>query len=309
VGQTTSHLQSETIDHRIAALCKRRTWSRWRVGIRPGSLCLFLIALAGLAEGNAYAASIDARERAARKACLDGDFAKGVSMLSDLFLDTHDSTFIFNQGRCLEQNRRYEDAIARFQEYLHVAESSRLRKSDRAAAQKHIEDCRKELPTKSSPPPNPLPTPPAALPAASPPTPPTPAPALSPPVSQPTVSVPSVSPAKQDGAAHDGLRTTGIVTAAVGGAALIAGVVLNLKVNSMASDLEKPGSYSNGKESDRKTYETWGWVSYGVGAAFVAAGTVLYVLGHRNSSSGPGSVAVLPSASPDHVGAVLRGGF
>ena len=54
------------------------------------------------------------KERAARKACLGGDYAKGVSILSDLFLDTKDATFIYNQGRCLEQNGRFSDAILRF---------------------------------------------------------------------------------------------------------------------------------------------------------------------------------------------------
>jgi hypothetical protein len=59
-----------------------------------------------------------AQERAARKACLKGDYGKGVDILADLFVDTKDPTYIFNQGRCFEQNRRYEDAIGRFEEYL-----------------------------------------------------------------------------------------------------------------------------------------------------------------------------------------------
>jgi hypothetical protein len=64
----------------------------------------------------ATAASRQAQERAARKACLSGDFAKGVDILSELFVETKNTTWIFNQGRCFQQNRRYEDAIARFHE-------------------------------------------------------------------------------------------------------------------------------------------------------------------------------------------------
>ena len=53
-----------------------------------------------LVAGQARAARVDARERAAKKACLTGDAAKGVEILADLFIDTDDATYIFNQGRC-----------------------------------------------------------------------------------------------------------------------------------------------------------------------------------------------------------------
>ena len=70
-------------------------------------------------------------------ACLSGDYTKGVAILSELFVDTKDPTYLFNQGRCFEQNRRYEDAVARFEEYLRIAEG-KLDAADRAAAEKHI---------------------------------------------------------------------------------------------------------------------------------------------------------------------------
>ena len=44
-----------------------------------------------LAAPPAIAASRQAQERAARKACLNGDYAKGVDILSDLFVDTKKS--------------------------------------------------------------------------------------------------------------------------------------------------------------------------------------------------------------------------
>jgi hypothetical protein len=108
---------------------------------------LFLAALAVfvlLQVKPAFAASRQPRERAARKACLTGDPAKGVSILADLFLDTKDPTYIFNQGRCFEQNRKYEDAIARFEEYL-VTANAVLSREDREAAEKHIATCREAL--------------------------------------------------------------------------------------------------------------------------------------------------------------------
>ena len=105
------------------------------------------------------------------------------------------------------------------------------------------------------------------------------------------------------------MRVAGIVTAAVGGAGLVAGVILNLKVNSMSSELQKTDGYSDGKESDRKTYQTLGWVGYGMGAACVATGAVLYYLGQRSGTTGSSSVAILPTLAPGQAGAILKGTF
>jgi hypothetical protein len=103
-----------------------------------------------------------------------------------------------------------------------------------------------------------------------------------------------------------GVRTAAVITASVGGVAVIAGAILNLKVNSMASDMESPGGYSASKESDRKSYKTLGLVSYGVGAACIATSAVLYVLGLK-ASSGP--VALLPTFAPSQAGVAVKGTF
>ncbi len=87
--------------------------------------------------------SKEERERAARKACLTGDTAKGVDLLADLFLDTRDFTHIFNQGRCYEQNQQYREAIGRFREYL--VKGASLSAEEKADAQKHIEVCQSYL--------------------------------------------------------------------------------------------------------------------------------------------------------------------
>jgi hypothetical protein len=92
-----------------------------------------------LAARAAQAKDVDAQEREARTACLAGDYAKGVAILSKLFVSTKDPVFIYNQGRCFEQNHRYEDAVARFQEYLRVGR--KLSKTEKAEAEKHVADC------------------------------------------------------------------------------------------------------------------------------------------------------------------------
>jgi hypothetical protein len=93
----------------------------------------------------------------------------------------------------------------------------------------------------------------------------------------------------------------------VGGAALIAGVVLNLKVNSMSRDLED--NYSPGTDSKRKDYWTLGWISYGVGAGCVAAGAALYYLGWSQGRTSSGSLALVPTIVPGTVGAAFTGAF
>ncbi|HEX7500247.1 MAG TPA: hypothetical protein VF524_08060 [Polyangia bacterium] len=120
----------------------------------------------------------------------------------------------------------------------------------------------------------------------------------------PIIQQSNPQPASESGS---GLRTAGIITAAVGGAALVTGVILNLKVNSMASDMQKTNGYTDGKDSDRKTYETLGWVGYGVGAACVATGAVLYYLGVR--APGTASVALVPTFAPGQAGAIVKGVF
>jgi hypothetical protein len=105
-----------------------------------------------------------------------------------------------------------------------------------------------------------------------------------------------------------GLRIAGIATMAVGAAGIAGGVVLTLKANSLASQLESSNtSYSRNKESTRASYETLAWVSYGVGAACVAGGAILYYLGHSQAQSA--QVALVPVAGPGQVGAVLQGAF
>jgi hypothetical protein len=270
---------------------------------------LFLAALAVsvlLQVKPAFAASRQPQERAARKACLTGDPAKGVSILADLFLDTKDPTYIFNQGRCFEQNRKYEDAIARFEEYLVTAHAV-LGREDREAAEKHIATCRDALarerggPSATTPPqPSTLPPPPAHAPE----------PAPTPELSRSTVVQPAPEPQPLATHGNAGLRTAGIVTASVGVAAVVAAVVLNLKANSMVDQIETTSNgYSPSKVDQRNTYETLSWVGYGLGAACVVTGAVLFGIGLKSGESSSTSVALLPALGAGQAGVLLTGGF
>jgi hypothetical protein len=242
------------------------------------------------------------REGAARAACLDGNYTEGVAILTKLFVETRDATYIFNQGRCFEQNRRYEDAISRFQEYLRVGRKS-LEANDKSEAEQHINDCREILAQErgtSPPPPVPQPLVASPVPLVS------PKPEPPPPEQQPMISKPAPKPAStRDGA---GLRIGGIVVASFGVVAAGVGLGFNLKANSTVNDMYNTrDGYT--KESNRKNYATLAWVGYGVGAACVVTGAILYAIGRKAKSTHFDDVALVPMVGPDHAGAVLTGAF
>lgn len=238
-----------------------------------------------------------AREGAARTACLDGNYTEGVAILSKLFVETKDPNFIFNQGRCFEQNRRYEDAISRFQEYLRVGRKS-LEANDKAEAEQHIDDCKQMLAQERGTLPPPLAASPAPL-VSPQPAPPTPEP-------QPVISEPAPKPVSTSGGAR--LRIGGIVVTSFGVVAAGVGLGFNLMANSTVNDMyNTTDGYT--KESSRKNYETVAWVGYGVGAACVVTGAILYAIGRKAKASHSDDVALVPMVGRDHAGAAFAGAF
>jgi tetratricopeptide (TPR) repeat protein len=238
-----------------------------------------------------------AREKAAQKACALGDYQKGVDILADLLVGSDDPNYIYNQGRCYEQNSRWEQAIKRFREYLR--KDANLSDGDRADVERHITECEEALAQATQ----------AAQPAAAPP--PvapveTPAPAPAPPPVKPEVSAMPVPP-PSDGSQGKGLRVAGIVCSIVGLAAVGTGIGLSLKTQDMSSEAQKSGGGTKAQEDQRKTLETWGWVSYGVGAAAIATGAVLYIVGWPSDKST--NVALLPAMAPDGASVLLQGRF
>ncbi|MGD0835539.1 MAG: hypothetical protein ABSB49_02720 [Polyangia bacterium] len=273
-----------------------------RLAVAKPFLCLYWIAFASLvlASVPAFADGRQAQERTARKACLAGDYNRGVSILADLFVDTKDPTYIFNQGRCFEQNHRYEDAISRFEEYLRVPDA-KLNAADRAAAEQHIADCKDRLPPEVSGKSQ------ASVPSFVQPVPAAPPEPKSTPEASASVAVPSEKP--EAPGSGSSLRVAGIVTASVGVAAVAAGVAFNIESNNIVNQFETSVSYSTSRNTDINTYKTMAWVGYGVGAACVVTGAILFGFGLRGGSSSPTKIAILPVAGPGQAGALLAGGF
>jgi hypothetical protein len=281
--------------------------------LRLGLLAKMLVIL--LAAPLAHAAGTEAKERAARKACLSGDYAKGVEILSDLFIDTKDANHIFNQGRCFEQNSRFAEAISRFREYLRKATA--ISPADRADAEKHIVDCQALLG------PNPAPdatgaivpkveaapTAPAA-PSATPipaPMPPSPAqPSATPALAQATVasaSGPAADPRR-------GLRIAGVACGAVGVASVATAIYYYTQARSYSDKVSGQGANPNpADESSGKHAQTMQWVFYSAGAAAIATGTVLYILGWPAADTGNTTAGIAPMLGPGVAGISAQGAF
>jgi hypothetical protein len=237
-----------------------------------------------------------AKEKAAKKACVTGDVKTGIDILGDLYVDTADATYVFNQGRCYEQNRRLEDAIDRFREYLRKIPDAPAK--DKAEANAHIADCEALLAKQTGRTTAPAPqAPPQPILAAVPPA------QVQPPLA--VVPAQTLVP-RSDGR---GLRIAGAITTAAGICAVGTGVILASKERSLTNEIN--AKYSQSKESTRASYESWGYVTYGVGAAAMVGGAVLYYLGWRSGQAGSAStgMSLLPTLIPDGMTLVMQGSY
>jgi hypothetical protein len=238
--------------------------------------------------------SKETRQRVAKRACLNGETDRGIKLLTDLYVDTNDPTYIFNQGRCYEQGSFYREAIERFREYLRKAK--RAPDAERAEVNKHIADCQAVLDTQKqvepvkvdvSPPPPATETPPQ------------------PPKDNVEAQAPTlieVAPTPQREGTGAGLRIAGIVTASVGVAALATGVALNLKHNNIIHTMRTKFDADTYATTDN--YKTGAIVGYAAGATCITAGAILYFFGLNGQET-----TVTPVAAPDHAGLVVTGRF
>ena len=109
------------------------------LAVSLGVVLFFWMGPAEAASSRAKQSGTSAKEKAAKKACITGDVKTGIDILGDLYVDTADVTYVFNQGRCYEQNHLWVDAIDRFREYLRkIPAGSEKEKADASA---HVADC------------------------------------------------------------------------------------------------------------------------------------------------------------------------
>ena len=232
-------------------------------------------------------------EIVARKACAEGDFRKGVAILADLYVHSEASTYIYNQGRCYEQNHQWVSAIDRFREYLRTAPD--LKSEETAETESHIAECKrlldeeqpKNAPSQGLSPPAVTGTQPVV----------SHPPSAAPPIQEPPTTVTTPPAVVESGSA---LGTTGIVVGSVGLATVATAVVLNLKANQLAD---------SGDGSGQKSYRNGALICYGAGGAAVASGVVMYLLGHKTVGAQSAGVTLLPIWTPDGAALAIRGDF
>ena len=251
------------------------------------------------------------REVEARADFAAGRYQKAVDTFAILFAETGDPVFLRNIGRCYQKMKRPAEAIDSFKEYLHkareltagerqevegyVSEMEALDAASRAPvkAPKVVE----QTPPAANTPPASAQTPTASRPAPEtpPPQPPTETSPASPAPSTPTGTEASASPAPQPRLAVQtvseaaGLSSTnrstnrstwrkaGIVTGAVGVASIVVGAAFGLATRSASHEVST--QYDAATDSAGKRDATLQWVGYGVGAAAVATGVLMYLHG------------------------------
>ena len=264
-----------------------------RISRSPGlwvfsSLLRLSLATAALVTGlaatsaPALAAPLDKRELEARADFAAGRYQKAVDTFAQLFADTGDPLYLRNIGRCYQKMKRAQEAIDSFQEYL--LKGKNLSKSERSEIEAYIKEMQ-ALKASEAPPPAP------------------------PPPVEPLAPMPPSAP---PATANDGRswRVAGIATAAGGVALIAAGIGFGAAAQSAADSVGK--KYSSSTDSAGKRDATLQWVGYGVGAAALAAGTLLYLHGRQpggEHATATGTRSLHGLAWLDgHAGAVLLEG-
>lgn len=269
------------------------------------------LALTGAAVAGGKAERLKSQEKTARAACLMGDFQKGTKILVNLFIETGNPIHLFNQGRCYEQNHRWEQGLDCFHEYLR--KDPHIDAATRSYVEKHIAECEAHLPKAASV----SPPPPPPIPPVQPP-PPAPTPAVAAEAEKPTVPAVPVQPAPPVRVNESGstLRILGIATAALGVASLGYGTYEYFRRESLIDDLKEKGDqYSDVQFSDKQRQiddsKTRGLIGFGVGAAALVAGTTMYILGWPAVSGGTetAKATLVPGVGPGQTSLSIFGAF
>jgi hypothetical protein len=275
-------------------------------------------ALAGVMAGGSLPAraeipaesDLEAREAEAKRACDAGRVQEGARLLTELLRRTNDGTYIFNLGRCHQQNGQADKALREFRTYLRRPDQD---PAAAAAARAYIAQL-------DPPPPAPAVNPPSDLPPALPAAAAVPSPAA--PVVPPADLI---SPAPSPSPSPPGrvLRVAALVTGGVGLAGLVTGAAYALQTHGLEQEKrealerqDKPPEWFEGQDQKGERAERLQWLCLGVGGAALAAGGVLYYFGERaghgdeaSHASALGSVHATPLALPGLAGAVISGRF
>jgi hypothetical protein len=223
--------------------------------------------------------SEDPRASKALTACTAGQVPTGVALLAELYTETRDPAFIFNQGRCYQQNGQLDPAAERFREYLRVGKNEPA--ADRARAEGFIKEIearmeRRRTDQEASP----------------------------------------EGRRRSQGLATASIALGALGVAAVGTGVFLS-LQVQSKESQVQREFANGGALPDSSQlkrqlSDGGRLETWQWVSYGVGvAALAGAATTLVLRGGWpwSREGGAASVTLVPVTSPQALGGVVSTRF
>jgi hypothetical protein len=194
----------------------------------------------------AGAPGVEALEDQAHTACLAGHPEQGVQLLAELYVRTHDPNYIYNQGRCFEQNGRPAEAISRFREYLRTGGDLTL--AEQADAEGHIRECERQLAISAGP------APPRAI------------------------------PPMEDRPTRRPLPRATAVLVGVGALALVAGAASGFGARALQADVEKQWSDSKNRWGNRLEALQWG--AYVAGGLCLISGAVIWFAPAQSGQGG-----------------------
>jgi tetratricopeptide (TPR) repeat protein len=184
--------------------------------------------------------ALEARELEAQKACLTGQYQHGIEILAELYIATEDANYLYNQGRCFQQNGHFDEAITRFREYQRKARD--VSAEELAEVQRQIDDCQRSRQ-------------------------PTPAQVVVPPPPRLDLEA-TASPAPGR------FRRVGTTMIAIGLVSLVAALVAGAEVQAFQKDVVN--QYDRGKHLWGPRLEALQWAGYGLGAVALGLGTTFY---------------------------------
>jgi tetratricopeptide (TPR) repeat protein len=259
-----------------------------------------------------------------------GKWDDAIAEFEEAYKLRSDPTFLFNMAQAYRRKGDLQRALDLYKNYLienpDSPKRSEIEKRIRALEKEMKNPARRQIeaPAPVAKPSEPPPAAPAAAVAPAPtpapvsgpaPAPvPVPAPAPAPESAPPTTAVSVVEPAQpaasfQPPSSGYGLRFAGIVCGAAGLASIGTAVYFYTRAASLSdrvssSDAPTSSDYQAGKDA-----ETMQWVFYGVGAAALATGAVLYWLGSSSSAFAPTATVVAPMVGPGIAGLSAQGTF
>ena len=268
------------------------------------------------------------------------EYDKALLEYKAAYLAQPDPAFLFNIGQCYRKLGQNQEALSFFQEYLKKASPDDPNRHQVEARVRDIEadtklkaEAAQTAPPPSTPnlapnlplpAPTPIPaqaTPPAPLPAPElaplTPTPATPVVTAPPPPATPVLPATATS-VEQTAQASTvpqptnpglGLRIGGIACGAAGLVSVGTAIYYYTRARSLSDRVTNSQTPTASDDQAGKDAQTMQWVFYGVGAAALVAGTVLYWLGSPSTNTGQTLAGVAPMVGPGLAGISAQGAF